>query len=488
MKIDSVYIKNFRSIKEATISVKDLTILIGNNGTGKTTILEAVHFALSPNFLSGKIEPSDFYNNTPESIIIDLIFINPFDVEIPDLFNNKQIVSCNKIHLNIKKREKATSGKSFTDGYVIENYYVPVAPKTDENSWDIKRKNGSIFKFSERQLAVNYSEPVNSIRSFYFAKNRNTQIRRGYNSSITNVFDDFNWRFIHHIESNPTDYYIKKQNFEEQILYNIDDKSIKKSFTTLNEKLKDFGIPEVSISFIESNAPFNSAFLSNKINSLDIKVDNLGSGVEMIISLLYLETLASLSNEEILIIIDEPELHLHPSLQEKFIQYLKNISSEKQIIVSTHSPYFFKNCCSDKNIKLLVTKLIDNQSQIKDAEYQLSTFSWSPSWGEINYYAYEIVTVEFHNELYGYLQSLCKIYEIKDFDNHLVSLGENKNKKWIQEKDERPFIYDLTLMTYIRNFLHHPENQINPIYTNDELKISIQKMLNLIKKITFPYF
>ena len=221
---------------------------------------------------------------------------------------------------------------------------------------------------------------------------------------------------------------------------------------------------------------------------MDIGVENLGSGIEMIISLLLLETLAALSKDDIIIIIDEPELHLHPSLQEKFIQYLRKISPEKQIIVSTHSPYFFKNCCSDKNIKMLVTKLSNGITQIEDAEYQLSTFPWSPSWGEINYFAYNLATIEFHNELYGYLQSLCKIYTIKDFDSHLVTLGVDNNKKWAYERSGKTSVFDLTLMTYIRNFIHHPENQHNSQYTSSELKSSILKMLNLIKKITFPYF
>ena len=68
MKIEKVHIKNFRLIEETHISLKDLTMLIGNNGTGKTSILEAIHFALSSGFLSGKIEQTDFFNGKDENI------------------------------------------------------------------------------------------------------------------------------------------------------------------------------------------------------------------------------------------------------------------------------------------------------------------------------------------------------------------------------------------------------------------------------------
>lgn len=40
------------------------------------------------------------------------------------------------------------------------------------------------------------------------------------------------------------------------------------------------------------------------------------------------------------IVIDEPELSLHPSLQKKLCNLLLEFSSDRQIIISTHSPYF----------------------------------------------------------------------------------------------------------------------------------------------------
>lgn len=46
------------------------------------------------------------------------------------------------------------------------------------------------------------------------------------------------------------------------------------------------------------------------------------------------------SNEGDIIVIDEPELSLHPSLQKKLSELLLEYSSNRQIVVSTHSPYF----------------------------------------------------------------------------------------------------------------------------------------------------
>jgi|SRR5690554_2791574 len=46
------------------------------------------------------------------------------------------------------------------------------------------------------------------------------------------------------------------------------------------------------------------------------------------------------SEQDDIIVIDEPELSLHPSLQKKLCQLLLEFSSDRQIIISTHSPYF----------------------------------------------------------------------------------------------------------------------------------------------------
>ena len=293
-------------------------------------------------------------------------------------------------------------------------------------------------------------------------------------------------------------FFLKKKKFEQRILSEVDDIALKKSFEDLNAKLENLNIDGVGLSFIDSGAPFSSAFLVQDLEELDLSITSLGSGIEMIVSLLFLETLASLSRERIVVLIDEPELHLHPSLQEKFAKYLQSFSQEKQVFVSTHSPYFFKPCLDNNQIKqeqiepdqfkLMVTKRGSDNLVIIGDDDSLNLFPWSPSWGEINYSAYDLLTVEFHNELYGYLQEREDAYSIKGIESYFSEFGEIPRRKWIKKVgDNQHPEEDVTLMTFIRHSIHHPENNLNELWTPEELRTSIQEMIKLIQKSEPPH-
>ncbi len=113
--------------------------------------------------------------------------------------------------------------------------------------------------------------------------------------------------------------------------------------------------------------------------------------------------------------------------------------------------------------------------------------TYSPSWGEINYFAFEMPSVEFHNELYGFLQAQAitedeNNYHENNFDNWLTGKGLTANKTYLMlKKDKTTTQLNRTLPTYIRNLIHHPENTCNTKFTDDELKESIDDLVNILR-------
>jgi len=507
MKIKQITIENFRGIKKLeNFQLENISLLVGENGTSKTSILEAINFCLSPYFLSGRIKHTDFYNGEDTEIKIVLDFYGNFKIFLPDGYT-KQEVECDKVCLEIKKRDRAAPSKAFSDIVVVSHYVLPVKESkkiiendTEKEYWEKERKGHkpgkpSIFTFDKRLLAFPL-ETEDLPKSFYFPKNRGKQLYKGFNSSISSVFDDFNWRFNKEIRKIETEesfsgeqFVTKKNNFEMSILEKIDEKSQKKTFQTLNEKLEKIGLPKTNLSLLDCSAPFDSAFLSQKFDNLDLPISQLGSGVEMVVALLFLETMAEISKEDILILIDEPELHLHPSLQNNFINHIISISDKNQFLFSTHSPLFVKQILNNGNGKIKVNCLQKEKQEVKILELEKRVLPYISA-NEINFIAFGLATEEYHNELYNEIE----INFWNNSNNDFKTLKQNGN---YDKNDCRQIIFDneffnkqkneqidspfkniqnkVTKHTYIRNKIHHSiENNGNP--TETELKQSIEKM------------
>ncbi len=176
-----------------------------------------------------------------------------------------------------------------------------------------------------------------------------------------------------------------------------------------------------------------------------------------------------------LLLLDEPETHLHPKAQEflkdELIKITKNNKNNNIVIFATHSNYMIDRECIGRCYK--VEKKENKKTVVSKIEGNTSSYA------ETNYDVFEIPTTDYHNELYGILQEKSGKYVIADFDDYLDSKGISKDKtynKVTKEKKIEPS--KTTLPTYVRNMIHHPENPHNQKYSQAELEKSIK---NLIK-------
>ena len=198
-------------------------------------------------------------------------------------------------------------------------------------------------------------------------------------------------------------------------------------------------------------------------------------------------------NEDLILMLDEPETHMHPEAGRHFIEALDcalmhfqsaGLFRHCQIILATHSPFLIQSL-SDYPANIALTESC--QGRITICDFQNLQYLHLPGWSNysfnlVMYYVFHVPTTELHDELYGYLQETKKCYSENRLDNWFLSnTSIRKTKTWIPVIDgQEGKPKAVTLQRYIRNFIHHPENTKNLKYTPTELKRSIEEMLSCL--------
>lgn len=248
MLIEQVKISSYKSIKQPMLlNLHKINIIIGQNNSGKSNILDAIQCALQAPPKDSKI----FYQNT--------------DIELKMFFNHDE-----------------------------------------QLRWHLPEASG-IFSQNQQERELRFTRqtlPYNQA----LQKILNPQVKR---------LDEEAFLQTHQIEQDyqalqrAPGYYLRFQ------------ENLKKHF------------PKILASHNALDINYDSDGLYE--GDRRVTIDRLGSGFRRIfIMLLYI-----FHPEYQIVLIDEPETHLHPALQERLLWAMQN-SDAGQIIFTTHSPLFVK--------------------------------------------------------------------------------------------------------------------------------------------------
>ena len=477
MFIKSICLSNFKGfigenhqinfkIPDGTTPGSGLNIFVGENNSGKSSIFEAVDFLR--NGIKGEIDRiiSKSEDNTEDvQACIELTFFGDIQNSINHFVqSNKQAVFTSSITRNNELRAR----RSTLDCKQLDLW--------NENSQGYSNPSGIDAPF-KKLFETNF---------IWADTNPSDEAAFGSTTLCGMLLKEIAQAHI-----TTSEYREFQDSFNS--VFNNPDSELRQKIAVVEQKVQrifteQFGQADIHFRFDELK--IDSFFKSASIfidDGVDIPMSEKGNGMQRSVALALLQVYAEeLAHDEeqgqtkpFYLFIDEPEICLHPKGQTKLLEALLEISKTKQVFLTTHSPYFLVTPHLS-NIGLFIFRKDGINNIVEDASLK-PMFPWSPTWGEINFKAYKLPTVELHNELYGKLQHDSGQFREKEFEQWLQSRNIQFAKQWIRENNgavQAP--YDVTLQTFIRNHIHHPENRRNALYTEDELKQSIEEMIELL--------
>lgn len=343
MYLSSLNIKNFRCFdgSEHKITFKNgLTILVGENDSGKSAIMDAIKIVLGTTDLNWyRIETDDFYNeDTTLEIEIVCKFEGLTDVE------RGAFLEC----LTYEDVEKKIPCLYLYWKCKYLTTFKPPRPISNVSTG----KNGTGMAPSAEARELLRTTYLRALRDAY------SDMQSGKRSRLSQIM-----RNVSAVDKGEDKYEVGKDlnslsivgiaNLSNELLANhpaLD--SINKDMTTiLSEQMllkRDTIKTRLEVAGTNSNNLQKEMALLEK---LDLAVDKdvssmqgkVGLGTSNIMSMaceLLLHKEAEGDNKSCFLLIEEPEAHIHAQRQLKLIQSLENEAEKgnRQIIITTHSP------------------------------------------------------------------------------------------------------------------------------------------------------
>lgn len=303
MKIKSIYIKDIRALKDFKIDFNNnINVLIGENGLGKTTILETIYNIITANESFVENESSEGCSLELSFTKEELDFINRHRNRLnKTLFNSEDKIEIGKYEINQDMDFKKSFAKSniVKEKWFRKVVYLPTDVNFKKHKVETAKKvEGS----TEIGVILNSDEMSLNLKEY-----------------LVNI----HYKDLEDMSIGDTPYRIQK---------------FKQLYNTFFEEKEFLGVKDFE--------PLFKIKVTGEIHS----ADELSAGEKQIFfrggSLLQMEL-----NDSI-ILIDEPELSLHPEWQQKILEFYKGIGENNQIIIATHSPNIVLSCKKEEVIVL----------------------------------------------------------------------------------------------------------------------------------------
>ncbi len=351
MKLKKIKFTNFRLFENLEIEFPDenFIVLLGNNGSGKTTILEGIALVLE--HFAGKLA-----SDLEESHDIKY-FLKDFDI------NEKN--SRTELGTYLDYDSKMIEIKIDKTKYIGSTGFEI----SDENL--LKKINMEIKKGTRSSIPVFY---------YYDTKRADYQGRtfNATKSKKNNVFDTYEKQKNQSNIANFEEWFVA-ESIDESLQKNEDLSYESKGLHISRKALKTFiskfeigiqafklkkvegiqFIPSTNLEYYFAAEKNGQTLVFNQLSSGEKAVIHLVADITRRLSIANSYSENSLEGEGI-VLIDEIDLHFHPSWQVQIVKALKTTFPNVQFIVTTHSPLVLSGVRKAEIISLTKEGIIPN--------------------------------------------------------------------------------------------------------------------------------
>lgn len=379
MRINEIRIKNFRGYEEFEVSLNpNFNLFIGDNGSGKTAILEALTVAMGSFFLGIKGANSRGIHRKDIRIAT---FSDHQEYQFPVEIYARGIVDNHEIGWlrTLEWEGGRTTSRNAFDITNISSYIDSLVRNGESINLPLLLyyATGRLFDVARGDEETNEEKMDKKLISSRFrAYDRSLQAKSTHN------------RFQKWFRDKQLSQAVKKT---EDIGFEIVKQSIIKSLPNCKDLFFEFDKSKMYGLKIETEdgriLPFNS-FSDGTRNFFAIIADM----AYMCITLNPHLREEAIKETEGVVLIDELDLHLHPEWQRKIVKVLRETFPKIQFIATTHSPFLIQETGQEQLIILKDCKVHKITSaanlSLEDIAEELQ-YVQNPQWGKLRQKMFE---------------------------------------------------------------------------------------------------
>lgn len=367
--LQRAHIKDFRSIRDAKVEFKPgLNIIIGANGSGKTNLLQ-----LLTNVVPS--ENSDYQNSKNEFIIKGEYLIEIRNIRNDSLVDVEKILLLSNVQIDEKRDIQLTiNGVKYPESRLdrvwidlnnirIEGKLTPVMKLPDPVFIGHGIPKHYQLVSTSLNLTVNYSNyspDYSGVQSEY--------VKKLVEGILASIF--FNAR--HHIVKlhNDLSSELIKDIVNEVVVFSLE--RLRRGLRACSqiEDIRLWDFSRVYINQIQFEILIHGLVLEYYVAGKWIPFDALSSGTQRMFYIIseimtphtfffseQFEKGYLLYEPSRIILLEEPELGIHPDQLHKLLQFLREQSEKHQLIITTHSPQVLDMLKEDELDRITICEL-----------------------------------------------------------------------------------------------------------------------------------